>query len=382
MYKFFLVYFSDLEDHREAGKVQHDLFEIIFIVFISILCGIEGFVGFEDFATYQKDWFLKYIDLKNGVPSHDTFRTVLNMLDPKDFSDRFGLLIQDIIKFSGQKNGNDHFQIDGKSIKGSKYIDKKTGKKKIIHTVNVLSQSYGLSVCQRTVSGDKFTSENSAILEILSMLDLKKKTISVDAGMSYKNIASEIIKKRGDYVFAIKNNNSKAQSMLSEEFMRRSKDPEYQYINEENNHGRNTKRVFYSYKMIKSLRDSIGFENVKFFGVYETYNLDTKQLNDRRYFITSTKINNPKEFYNLCRNHWGVENKLHWMLDVLFNEDGSKVKKGNAPKILLILRQLGLNLLKMDKSKGSFKRKKEKFAWVQDYRDKMLKKDISGWILK
>jgi len=381
MYKFFLVYFGDLEDKRESNKVQYDLFEVIFMSFIGILCGVDGFVGFSDFATYQKDWFLKYIKLENGVPSHDTFRTVLNMLDPKDFSDRFSLLFQEIIRFSGKENKEDHLQIDGKSIKGSQCIDKETKKKKIIHTVNVLSQEYGLTICQRTVDGDKYTSENSAILEILSMLCLKKKTISVDAGMSYKNVAIEIRKKLADYVFAIKGNNPNALQSLREEFMKTSNNEEYQYIEDDNEHGRNIRRVFNSYKMKKSLRELVGFKDVKYFGVYESHNIDTGELNDRRYFITSKEIKIPEEFYRLCRNHWGVENKLHWMLDVLFNEDDSKIKKGNAPKILLILRQLGLNLLKMDKSKGSFKRKKERFAWEYDYRNEMLMQDISGWIL-
>lgn len=381
MYKFFLVYFGDLEDKREVNKVEHDLFEIVFMSFIGILCGVDGFVGLSNFATYQKDWFLKYIKLENGVPSHDTFRTVLNMLDPKDFSDRFALLFKEIIKFSGKNKKEDHLQVDGKSIKGSQYIDKETSKKKIIHTVNVLSQEYGLTICQRTVDGNKYTSENSAILEILSMLHLKKKTISVDAGMSYKNIAIEIRKKLADYVFAIKGNNPNALQSLREEFMRISNKEEYQYVEDDSKHGRNTRRVFYSYRMRKSLRELVGFQDVKYFGVYESHNTDTGELNDRRYFITSRNIRSPKEFYRLCRNHWGVENKLHWMLDVLFNEDNSKIKKGNAPKILLILRQLGLNLLKMDKSKGSFKGKKDRFAWDYDYRNEMLMQDVAGWIL-
>lgn len=381
MYKFFLYYFEDLEDQRDATKVEHDLYEIVFIAFISTLCGVDGFTDMEMFAQYQKDWFLKYIKLKNGVPSHDTMMRVLNMLDPKDFSERFSKLFKTILSYSGVDKGIEQYSIDGKSIKGSVYIDKETGKKRMLHTLNVLSNSSGLSIFQRTVCKDKVKSETEAILEALSFLDIKKKVISVDAGISYRHIADKIIEKKGDYVMSIKENNKKTLNIIKD-FYSSGYSKENRFEEEENAHGRKTKRVFYAYKLPKKERDLVDFTKVNYVGIYETFDLKKNELSDRRYYITSKNITGPEEFYRYCRNHWGVENKLHWMLDVLFKEDDSKFKKGNAPKIILILRQLGLNLLKMDTSKGTFKSKKRKFEWNNQYRDKMLERDIKGWIIK
>jgi len=383
MYKFILVYFGDMEDEREAKKVKHDLYEIIFMAFIGILCGVDGYNEMEEFVKEQEEWFLKYIELKNGVPSHDTFRKVLNMLDPNEFGKRFKKVMEEIISLSGKEKEEEHLQIDGKSIKGSRYLDKKTGKHKMIHTVNVLSKTYGLSICQKTVEGSKYVSENEAIKEILSFIDLKKTTVSVDAGMSHKDIAEQIIEKKGNYVFALKENNKKTFLIVKEyinNFGIMEKD-KCKYTEEEEGHGRKTKRVFYSYKLPIGVKEKIEFKNIESVGVYESYDLTTNELNDRRYFITSKKNIKPEEFYLLCRNHWDIENKLHWILDVVFNEDKSKIKKGNGPKILLVLRQLGFNLLKMDLTKGSFKSKIRKFLWNQNYRDKLLNMSITNWRL-
>ena len=376
-----MYYFEDLEDQRDSHKVKHDLYEIVFIAFVSTLCGIDSFTDMEMFAKYQKKWFLKYLRLKNGVPSHDTIMRVLNMLEPKDFSERFGRLFQKVLSYSGLDENTEQYSMDGKSIKGSAYVDKETGKKQMIHTLNVFSNSSGLSVFQKTVCKEKSKSETEAILEALSFLDLKKKVITVDAGISYRNIANKVIENKGDYVMAIKSNNKNTLQIIKDFVLSWGYHDENKFEEVDNTHGRNIKRVFYSYKLPKSIRESIDFISVKYIGVYETIDLDKDELNDRRYYITSKKINIPEEFYRYCRNHWGVES-MHWMLDVLFKEDDSKLKKGNAPKIMLILRQLGLNLLKMDNSKGSFKSKKRKFEWNNDYRDEMLKRDIKDWIMK
>ena len=382
MYKFFMYYFEDLEDERDVNKVEHDLYDIVFIAFIATLCGVESFTDMEMFANYQKKWFLKYIKLKNGVPSHDTMMRVLNMLDPQDLNERFGKLFETILSYSGLKTKNEQYSIDGKSIKGSAYIDKKTGKKHTIHTLNVLSNSSGLSVFQRTVCKEKIQSETEAILYVLSVLDVRKKIISVDAGMSYKHIANKIIEKKGNYVMAIKDNNKNTLKIIKDHILSNGYSDKNKFEESEKAHGRRTKRCFYSYKLPQKIKDSIGFPNAKYISVYETINLETDTLNDRRYFITSKNVASPEEFYRYCRNHWAVENNLHWMLDVLFKEDDSKLKKGNAPKVLLILRQIGLNLLKMDKSKGTFKSKKRRFEWNNEYRDKMLKKNINDWAIK
>ena len=379
MYKFFYYYFDGLEDVRESNKVSHDLYEIVFIAFISTLCGVDSFTDMEMFAKYQKDWFLKYIDLKNGVPSHDTMMRVLNTLDPNDFGERFSKLFKVILSYSGIKE--EQYSMDGKSIKGSAYIDEETGKKSMIHTLNVFSNSSGLSIFQRTVCKEKVKSETEAILEALSFLDIKKKVISVDAGISYRNIADKIIEKKGHYVMSIKKNNKNTLKIIKDSVLSWGYGDKNKFEETEKAHGRNTKRVFYSYKIPKSLIESIEFKNVKYIGVYETIDMDKDELNDRRYYITSQNIANPEQFYRYCRNHWGVES-MHWMLDVLFKEDDSHLKKGNAPKILLILRQLGLNLLKMDTTKGSFKSKKRHFEWNHQYRDKMLKRDIKDWVIK
>jgi predicted transposase YbfD/YdcC len=391
-----MYYFESVEDKREKGKVKHDLYEILFIAFMSILCGGDGFEDMEDFAKYQENWLKKYIKLKNGIPSHDTFRNVLNMLEPKDFSERFIKMIKVIIEISGRgkekeeeteeelvkrlEGAKDHLQIDGKSIKGSLRKDEETEKRRMIHTVNVLSREYGLCLSQMVVEENKYVSETEALREILELLDLKGKILSVDSKMSFRDIAEKIVEKKGDYIFAIKKNNKNTFELIEEnKELILEKAEKVEEI--EKKHGKDKRRVFYKYKLPELFRESIGFKNVKYLGIYENYDGKSGVLVGTRYFITSKDHISTKDFYKHCRDHWGVENKLHWELDVVFNEDGSKIKKGNSSKIMLILRQLAFNLLKLDTlSKRSLKAKKKRFIFDDEYRDKLLRGDLTGWI--
>jgi predicted transposase YbfD/YdcC len=358
-----LFHFAGIIEKRQESKIKHNLMEIMFIVLVSTIAGCDDWQEIELFAKEREYWFKKHIELPNGIPSHDTMERVFRWIEPKQFEKSFICWTND---FKSLKN-RQTIAIDGKTCRGSsdKSIDRTA-----IHMVSAWACENSLILGQ--VKTAEKSNEITAIPELLELLSIKNNIITIDAMGTQKEIAKKIIEKKGDYVLALKGNQSNLQIDVSDYFkfaIKESfKDIDFkQYQTMDKGHGRIEKRKYYLINDIKWLNNKEKWAGLKGIGMVEStvIKADLKTV-ETRYFITSL-TGTAEEFGNAVRNHWGVES-MHWILDVVFKEDKNTVRKDFAPQNLAVLRRIALNILKKDTSiKKSLKIKRLKAALNLDY---------------
>lgn len=367
----FHSYFSILHDMRQQGKVIHKLIDILFIAVAAFIAGSDDWDMVIIYAEQHKDWFSKYLDLHNGIPSVHTFRRVFRIIDPKQFEKCFILWTKEIAR----RSKGDVIAIDGKTVRGAK----DTGQEKSpIHIVSAwCSQN---SLCLGQVKTDEKSNEITAIPELLDLLYLKGSKITIDAMGTQKDIARKIIKeKEADYILAVKNNHPNLYKDIEDYFefalKENFKDMPYQFIRTaEKGHGRIEVREYYLATDISWLESRKEWEGLKAIGmVVSTRKEKDKESTEKRYFISS--ITNAGEFSDAVREHWGIES-MHWVLDVAFKEDKSRIRKENEPENAATLRKMALNILKIDKAKDekqqSYNAKRYKAAINVQYLEKVM----------
>ena len=375
MFKIFRYYFENLTDSRRSGSIRHEFFDILFIAVITILCSGEGFEEMHRFAKYQRKWFEKYIKLSGGIPSADTFSRVLNLIDPSEFSKSFTGLFKSIAKYSGIKIEESHVAIDGKNLRGSRHLDE-DGNKEVTHIVNALNVNLGISIGQVKVDKEQYVNEISAILDILDIIDLKGTMITID-GISNKKITKKIREKGGNYTVVLKENNKNLYKAVRERMLN-----EISSLSpfEEEDKYRNILRKVYVMD-VKGIDDSLLFQDAKTIIYYQHLEKKNKEYLSDKLFLSSKKLDT-EEAYKYVRGHWNIENNLHWVLDVNFNEDKSKIRKGNAPAVLSAIRKLTYNILKMNKDKISLKGKVRRAVYDIEFREKLISDHITNWAVK
>jgi len=342
--KYFLKYFESLQDIRQKGKIKHKLIDIIIIVVCACMCNIDEWESIELFAKAHYEWFKQFLELPNGIPSHDTIERVFRWINPKEFKTCFINWVESI----REAVKGEIISIDGKTVKGSKEVGKEA-----IHIVNVWANSNHLIIGQMKVA-DK-SNEITAIPELIKILDLSECIITIDAMGCQKEIAKEIVKKKSDYVLALKGNHKNmhedVSDFLDEMITKRFKDGNEQipydyYEKVEKGHGRIEKRKYWITNKIEWLVNYKQWDKFSTVGVVEaTREINGKKSVERRYYISSLSME-AKVFANAVRSHWGIENKVHWLLDAVFGEDKSKIRKENSPENMAIARQIGINLLR------------------------------------
>jgi predicted transposase YbfD/YdcC len=363
-----LLHFVSIMEKRQEYKIKHNLMEIIFIVLVCTIAGCDDWQDIELFAKEREEWFKKHIELPNGIPSHDTIERVFRWIEPKQFEKCF------ICWTNGFKLLKDRqtIAIDGKTCRGSsdKSIDRSA-----IHMVSAWACENSLILGQ--VKTAEKSNEITAIPELLDLISVKNNIITIDAMGTQKDIAKKIIEKKGDYVLALKGNQSTLQTdvidyfkfAISEHF----KDIDYKYYRTlDKGHGRVEKRKYYLINDINWLNNKENWAGLEGIGMVESTVMKGElQTVETRYFITSL-TGTAEEFGNSVRNHWGIES-MHWMLDVVFKEDKNHVRKDFAPQNLAVLRRIALNILKKDTSiKKSLKIKRFKAALNLDYLTHMV----------
>jgi predicted transposase YbfD/YdcC len=355
--------FSEIEDPRVDRTKKHSLVDIVCLSVLAVIAGAEGWEDIEQFGKDKRDWLKKYLELPNGVPSHDTISRVFRALKPEAFQDAFRNWITSLHEQVGFKL----VAVDGKTLRRSH--DRGT-MKSALHSVCAWSVENHVVLGQQSV-GDK-SNEITAIPELLRMLELKGAIVSIDAMGCQKQIAKQIVDSGGDYVLAVKDNHPTLHAAIDEHFVRYHEGESVgvtvrQYATEETEHGRVVKRYYY----ICDIPESLGFAKQEWSGlksigeVITITERDGKQTYEVRHFISSLK---PKvrQFANAVRGHWGIENSLHWVLDVTFNEDQSRIRKDYGPDNFGLLRRFALTLIKQDNSPGSVRRKRKRAAWNND----------------
>jgi predicted transposase YbfD/YdcC len=354
--KSLLDHFEHLPDPRISRTRDHDLVDVMVIAVCTLLCGGETFNDMEDFGHAKLDWFGTFLSLRNGIPSHDTFNRVFAALDPKGFLECFLKWTESLRRAVPQEI----VALDGKALRRA--LD---GDQSIQYIVSAWAEGNGLALGQLKVA-DK-SNEITAVPELLRVLELAGCIVTLDAMGCQKRIAKEIIEAEADYVLALKGNQEKVHeevrsfldATLEEKKRKRPTGAEVPKEAQnlkaletvEKDHGRMETRRYYQSDCLDWFADKEKWEGLQSVGMVESVReIKGKTTIERRYFLSSLPLG-VETFARAVRSHWGVENKLHWVLDVCFREDQSRAREDHAAENLATLRRLALNLLKREKTK-------------------------------
>jgi len=365
-----IEHFSDLEDPRIERKKLHSLQNIIAISVSAIICGAKTFEEIELFGNERMLWLTKYLSLPNGIPSHDTFGRVFSLLDPKKFQELFISWVETIRL---PKKG-EVVAIDGKTARRS--FDTKADQS-AIHVVSAWASENRLVLGQIKV--DDKSNEITAIPELIDMLMVKDCTVTIDAMGCQKSIAGKIVGNGAEYVLAVKDNQPKLHEQIRSYFDEAAANGFDSTLHHDmhctstKGHGREEYREYHVLHDISWLEQADQWPSLMAVGVAcSVRQSKKKEMNEIRYYILSSKMS-AKDFGNAVRCHWGVENDLHWTLDVSFREDECRIRKENAPANMNVVRHIAVNLLKQEKStKVGIVPKQLKAALSTEYLERVL----------
>lgn len=362
-------HFSSIKDPRIDRTKRHLLTSILVIAICSIICGGETWEEMEMFGEAKENWFRTFLELPNGIPSHDTFARVFARLSPTEFQSCFVAWVQSV----NEAIPAGVVAIDGKTLRHS--FDK-ANDKSCIHMVSAWAQANGMVLGQLKV--DEKSNEITAIPKLLEILELSGCIVTIDAMGCQKEIAEKIVSKDADYVLALKGNQGNMHEDVKLKFDTTDlnalkKTPSNYYSTVDGEHGRIETREYFLLSALNDLALANEWPGLKSIGmVRATREVNNKVTEENRFYLT-TIYADAKKFGDSVRGHWGVENSLHWVLDVTFHEDASRIRKDNAPENVAILRHIALNLLKTDKSlKKSIKAKRLMAGWDEPYLVKIL----------
>jgi predicted transposase YbfD/YdcC len=357
-------HFCGLPDPRMHRARRHELVDILVIGICTLLCGGETFNDMAAFGRAKKEWLRTFLDLPNGIPSHDTFNRVFAALDPAAFLDCFLAWTRSL----RERVDGEIVAMDGKALRRAR------DGASIPYIVSAWSTSNGLVLGQLKVP-DK-TNEITAIPCLIRALNLHGCTVTIDAMGCQKRIAEEVVAAGADYVFSLKGNqetvHQEVRDFLEGELLANKELATFEQV--EKDHGRLETRKYWLSDQLDWFEDLAKWEGLRTVGMVEAVR-ETKQgtATERRFFLSSLPLDAPR-FARAVRGHWGVENQLHWVLDVQMNEDQSRARAGYAAENLATLRRLALNLLKQEKSEKSGIRGKQKIAgWDHRYLLKLLR---------
>jgi predicted transposase YbfD/YdcC len=356
-----------LEEPRTTfrGNLRHMLLDMIFLVISAVISGANNWKEIEVFGKSQIRWLQKFVPLENGIPSHDTLGRVFSILDHESFSQCFMKWIQTISRLTD----GEVVAIDGKRLCGSS--DKVKGIK-AVHMVSAFASENGLCLGQTTC--DEKSNEITAIPELLEILSIKGCTVTIDAMGCQSEIAKKIVQKEAGYILAVKENQKELHEQVVKMF--EIKKTQSIDIDIDSGHGRVETRkceivsdlaFFDVEKEWTGLKTLVKIESERFIQI------ENKTQREIRYYISSLQVD-AKTMNNKIREHWRIENKLHWILDVNFGEDSSSRRIGNSAKNFNLVSKIAMSLLSKENSeKNSMAIKRYKAALNPDYREKVLK---------
>lgn len=365
-------HFGKVVDPRVDRTKDHKLIDIIAIAICAVICGAENWVDIEEYGNSKLHWLKTFLELPNGIPSHDTFGRVFAKLDAQQFQLAFYewvWAVNDII--AGQI-----INIDGKCLRGSD--DQRLGKR-AIYMVSAWASENELVLGQRKV--DEKSNEITAIPELLKILAISGSIITIDAIGTQTDIAQTIVTAQADYVLSVKENQGHLYEDISVLFAvdqaHNFKYASFDYAETTNkDHGRIEVRKCWCtsdpeyLNLIRGLNNWAGLQTIVM--VVGTRILDGKESSHTRFYISSLP-SNASRILEIVRKHWSIENQLHWVLDVALNEDRNQVHKDQAPQNFAVLRHIALNLLKQEKTaKGGIHAKQLQAGWKEDYLLKVL----------
>jgi len=361
-------HFVDLTDPRRR-EVVYPLINIVVIAVCAVICGADDFVAIAEFGRMKRDWLARFLDLRNGIPSHDRFNAILAVIKPAEFEK---CLLSWITALHEITDGQ-IIAIDGKTLRRS--FDVASGKS-AIHMVSAWATANHISLGQVVV--DAKSNEITAIPKLLQILEISGCLVTIDAMGCQTEIAQAIVNAKADYALAVKGNQPTLKEGIQGFFDNHLEDdfartPVHRYETTEKGHGRETTRWYYICPVPDDLPDASRWAKLKAIGIaINNTQRDGKDCNEVRYYILSKYLSG-RRFAEAVRDHWGIENRLHWQLDVTFQEDQCRVRKGHADANLSIVRRTALSLLKNESTrKVGIKNKRLAAALDETYLTKVL----------
>ena len=359
LHPFVETIFSSAQDWRVERCKRHRLVDILFLSLCGMISGADGFSELEEFGKARLDWLRQFVPLSEGVPSHDTIRRIFLQMDPEVFSQCFAAWMSEVVVLSkGQV-----ISLDGKQLRGMKDI---ASGRYGFYLVGAWAWENGLCLAQEKV--DEKSNEITALPQVLSLLDIEGQIVTIDAMGTQRAIAEQIIEQGGDYMLSLKENQG---GMYEEavEFFEEEAKTDFLFVetdqsqNWDKGHGRIEQRIWTvafdvetltSYEKWRGLQAIIRIEATRW--------INEKVEQSTRYYLSSCK-RTAQQFNRNIRSHWGIENSMHWILDVVFHEDLSRIRTDHAPQNMALLRKMALNMIKANKGKSSVKTARLKAAW-------------------
>lgn len=356
--------FQEIDDPRVQGRTTYPLLEILFLCITAMLSGAEGWEAIEDFGVAKLDWLQQYLPYETGIPRHDTIARLISSLSSKALQTSFIKWMKSVVEITA----GEVIAIDGKQSRGS---HDRRSRKNALHLVSAFACANGVVLGQQK-SSEK-SNEITAIPKLLSLLELKGAIVTIDAMGCQRTIAEQIIEQEGDYVLAVKGNQGTLHEAIKKTFEQARaisfENMTYQQHSDvDKGHGRIEKRqctvlpLMYLHQFKpkwKGLQSIVRIDSERLIG-------DRRQV-EQRYYVSSLPLN-ASTLASAIRQHWSIENKLHWVLDVSFKEDSSRMRRDNAAHNLAIMRHLTLNLIKKEPSKMSVPRKRRMAVLHDDFR--------------
>lgn len=366
--------FKEFKDPRMARAQRHSLNNIITMAICAVICGADNFVTMAEFGCSKKKWFESFLDMPNGVPSHDTFNDVINRLDQSAFVKCFTQWIKQLaIK------DETVIALDGKVLRRTRG---KINDSKAIWLVNAWSVANNM--CFGQIQVDNKSNEITAIPKLLELLDIKGATITIDAMGCQTAIADQTVEQGGDFLLALKGNQGEFHQDISLYLDALIDKPSHQSFDYHQNingdHGRiETRSVWFVTDIKWLIERHPQWLNVKGIAVVRSEREIGEETSiEHRYYITSHADKSAQFINEAIRSHWHVENKLHWQLDVSFNEDQCRLRSGNAAANFSFLNKVALSLLKKERTaKIGIKSKRLKAGWDEKYMMKVLTVGLS-----
>ena len=358
-----LKYFAELSDPRVERTREHLLEEILLMAIAAVLSGAGSWNEIEDYGKAKRAWFKGFLKLPGGIPSHDTFNRVISGLYAAEMERSFSDWVVSIAKLTA----GEVVAIDGKALCGTR----EAGKKTLVHMVSAWASANNLVLAQRKV--DDKSNEITAIPRLLDALELSGTVVTIDAMGCQRSIAANIVDKKADYILAVKENQGHLLAEIKDSFQMLAADATAEEI--DCGHGRVEQRrcsVIGDLSLLEKASEWASLQGLVRIESERYHKVTGKTEREIRYYITSLKPDAGR-LNRAIRQHWSIENRLHWALDVSFGEDLDRKRAGNAAQNFSLLNRIALNLLKNDKSsKRGIKGKRLKAAWNIPYLLKLL----------
>lgn len=354
------TYFETITDPRQSWKIEHDLHEILIMTICAVMSGCEIWEEIVDFCKVKRTWFQEKLglSLENGLASHDTFQRVFQLINPQELEDSFIAWVRSIsVKTKGEV-----VSIDGKTLRGSR-----DAKAQTVHMVSAWANANQLVLGQVKVK--EKSNEIVAIPTLLDLLDLENCIVTIDAMGCQREIAGMIAAAGADYVLGLKGNHGDLHEDVQYYF--ENEQVFQRVITREKGHGRVEMREYFLETDIDWLASKQGWADLAAIGVVHSRVWEKEAFREeKRYFITS--LAEVEAFSRAVRAHWGIENSLHWQLDVTFNEDKCRTRKDHSAENFSVIRRIALNALKRFPAKMSLNRKKRKCHYDADFMAQVL----------